>query len=133
MKSKVFKKLSLFGVVDRTQVKNDLRVVHGLMRKGLVQKVWKKGRVFYELTQSALPALEHRRVMLLAEAQLNRQLVARRSAVYDALVEDLRFLDPTAPESQPFQFLSDWRLTRSPTWAQLQLSQYRYYQQQGIP
>ena len=102
------------------------------MREGLVKKVYKKGKVFYELTEAALPLLDGYRKMLLEEAQLNYQLYPRRRSFYNALLEDVRFLDTFKPDAQNFQFLGDWRLHESPLPSQLQLAQWRFYQKENV-
>ena len=125
MKLNTFEKLVAFGVVARSNVKNDLSSVRTLMRQGLVEKVFKKGRVFYALTYKALPILDHVRLQLLEEAKLRAKLYPRRRLLYQALLEDVRFLDTSKEEAERFRFLGDWRLNVSPTKSQLQLSQLK--------
>lgn len=131
-KIKIFSKLTAFGVVSRSQVKNDLPLVRALMKEGLVKKAYKKGKVFYELTEQALPLLEDYRNKLLAEARLNYQLYPRRRRFYGSLLEDVRFLDDSKSEAEGFRFLGDWRLFETPLPAQLQLSQWRFYHEKGL-
>lgn len=128
----VFSKFTLFGVVGRDQVKNDLPVVQALVRDGVVRKAYKKGRVFYELTGQAVSLLEEYRHKLLAEVRLSSQLYPRRHSFYTALLEDVRFLDTSSPDARSFQFLGDWRLKETPLVSQLQLSQRRFYEKMGL-
>lgn len=128
----LFTKFVKTGVLPREQVKNQRAAVQALMRSHFVRKAHKKGHVFYELTENALPLLDHYRKQLLEDAQLQRALHPRRSAFYDALLTDLRFFDTTKPEAKQFQFLGDWRLTNPPLPAQLHLAQLRYYQAKGL-
>jgi len=129
---RVFRKLSAFGVLEREQVKNDLKVIRSLLRRGYVEKVYKKGRVFYELSERTLPWLDERRKILLHRARLKGYFHPRQSDLYRALIEDVRFLDITKKDVQEFQFLSDWRLNQRPVKSQLLLSQLRYYQKRGL-
>lgn len=133
MISKTIIVLSSLGVASRDRVKSDKNAISALIRRGLVRKVWKRGRVFFELTEVALPALDVVRCLLREEAKL-RAIVAhpRRRAWYQALLEDPRFLDVHHVEAAEFRFLGDWRLQRVPTKSQLQLAQFRFYQQQGL-
>lgn len=128
----LFTKFVKTGVLSREQVKNQLAAVQALMRGHFVRKAHKKGFVFYELTENALPLLDHYRKQLLEDVQLQRALHPRRSAFYDALLTDLRFFDTTKPEAKEFQFLGDWRLNNPPLPAQLHLAQLRYYQAKGL-
>lgn len=132
MKHNVFDKMRVFGVVPRSMVKNQLTAVAALCRAGVARKAYKRGRVFYELTEKALPALNAARLKLRAEAELRRQLYPRRTAFYSALLEDLRFFDTTKEEAAVFRFLGDWQLRHPPVKSQLQLAQWRYYAQQGL-
>ncbi len=128
----VLRKLATFGVVERDQVKNDLTALRSLVRRGYVQKVHKKGRVFYELTLKSLPWLDTLRKLLLQTAKLKMFFYPHRSHLYHALVEDVRFLDTTRKEVQKFQFLGDWHLNQKPVRAQLLLSQFRFYQKRRL-
>ena len=131
-KLSVFSKFGPFGVVSRSEVKNNLPVVRSLIREGFVKKVYKKGRVFYELTDQTLPMLDEFRNKLLAEARLNYHLSPRRRHFYGPLLDDVRFLDDSAPDAEDFRFLGDWRLQEPPLPAQLELAQWRYYQARGL-
>ena len=125
-------KFAHFGVLSRGAVKNNLVEVRSLVRHRLLKKTYKKGRVFYELTERSLPVLDSVRVQLLEEAKLRRQLYPRRKSMYQALLEDVRFLDTSKKESQDFLFLGDWRLGYEPVVPQLKLSQLRFYQERNL-
>ncbi|MDO8519372.1 MAG: hypothetical protein Q7T11_04340 [Deltaproteobacteria bacterium] len=125
-------KFAHFGVLPRAAVKNNLQEVRALVRHRLLRKTYKKGRVFYELTEHSLLALNSVRVQLLEEAKLRRQLYPRRQSMYQALLEDVRFLDTSKKESRDFLFLGDWRLGYEPVVPQLKLSQLRYYQERNL-
>ncbi|MDO8526498.1 MAG: hypothetical protein Q7T03_02285 [Deltaproteobacteria bacterium] len=127
-----FNKLTVFGVEARSRLKNDLVAINSLVKKGFVKKAYKKGSVFYELTEKALPLLDAYRCCLLELARLKNLLYPRRASLYKALLEDTRFVDTSAKEAKAFQFLGDWRLYQKPVRAQLLLSQYRFYQQRGL-
>ncbi|HEX5034228.1 MAG TPA: hypothetical protein VFW62_07095 [bacterium] len=131
MSDKFFKKLSHFGVLSREETKNDPVVLQSLLRKYLVQKVFKKGRVFYALTDKALPLLEELRQVLLHQAALRGQL-SPRDSFYKALLGDLRFLNEKHFQAEAFRFLGDWHLTRPAVSSQLKLSQMRYYAEHGL-
>ncbi|MDP2600213.1 MAG: hypothetical protein Q8P84_05705 [Deltaproteobacteria bacterium] len=131
-KLRLFSKFASFGVVARGEVKNDLPLVRGLIKERLLKKVYKKGCVFYELTEKALPLLEEYRHKLLAEARLQYHLYPRRRQFYGPLLEDVRFLDDAAPDAEDFRFLGDWRLQEPPLPAQLELSQWRFYHERGL-
>lgn len=128
----LFSKFAPFGVVDRAQVKNDLSVVRSLIKEGLVRKAYKRGKVFYELTEKSLPLLEDYRKKLLAEARLNYRLFPRRRQFYGPLLEDVRFLDDSVSDAKDFRFLGDWRLQESPLPTQLELSKWRFYRERGL-
>lgn len=128
---KLFSKLARAGVLHREELKNDLYVLRSLVDQAFVKKAYKKGKVFYELTEKALPLLERHRKVLLEQAKTLAEL-SPRSKVYRALLEDLRFLDEKNPRSQDFLFLGDWQLQRPVVPSQLKLAQYRYYQKQGL-
>lgn len=125
-------KFAVSGVLPRDRVKNDLRAVASLVCKGWLRKVFLKKRVYYELTAEAVSLLEHRRLMLLEEAKLRKRLNLRRKDFYDALLNDVRFLNPSDKEADDFLFLGDWRLNLSVTKSQLELAQFRYYQKEGV-
>lgn len=115
-----------FGVLHRENVKNDRAALDQLLRRGFVRKVYKSGRLFYELTQEALPLLESQRIKLLEDARMRSLVDGCKSAAF-AILEDVRFLDEKSPEAQEFLFLSDWQLTRPVVPSQLLLSQLRFY------
>jgi len=131
-KEKLLQKLSLFGVLSRDQVKNDLKTLASLARLKFLKKVYKKGRVFYELTEKALPALDCLRKKLLEEAKLKSHLNPRQRSFYKTLLEDVRFLDTSKEEASHFRFLGDWRLNQEPVLSQLQLAQFRFYQEKNL-
>lgn len=127
----ILKKLSRFGTAPRAAFKNDLSTLSLLIKSGLVQKVYKRGRVFYELTASSLDALNHIRLLILEEARL-RMLVHPRRGIYHALLDDIRFLDTSAKEAEDFLFLGDWRLKDKPVKSQLMLAKHRFYEKRGL-
>lgn len=120
-----------FGVLHREEVKNNLSVVKQLVRAGVAQKVFRRGKVFYELTPKALPLLELQRRLLLDQAAALEHL-PRRSSVSAALLHDVRFLDERHPDARHFLFLGDWQLTRPVVPPQLDLAKYRYYKARGL-
>ncbi len=130
--SNVIKKFSRFAVLSRADVKNELPAVSYLIRRGFVRKVYKNGRVFYELTEKALGPLEKVRLGLLAEAQLRKEICPRQRKFYKILLEDIRFLDTSDKEAKDFRFLGDWRLHMAPVESQLLLSKLRFYQRAGL-
>ncbi|MDO8493829.1 MAG: hypothetical protein Q7S68_00630 [Deltaproteobacteria bacterium] len=132
MRVNVFKRFAQFGAVAREKVKNDLKEVAYFVKLGFLKKAYKNRRVFYELTEKSLAVLDHLRLNLLEEAKLRLSLYPQRKKFYEALLNDVRFLDTTKDESKEFQFLGDWRLTMTPTKSQLRLSQFRFYQSQGL-
>lgn len=121
-------KFATFGVLHRNQIKNDLVTLRRLIKRGYVEKVYKKRQVFYQLTKLALPLLDYVRQTQLSRAQLMASLHPR-SLFYRALIEDIRFLDESRPMAQDWMFLGDWRLTKPPNRYQLTLAQLRYYDQ----
>ena len=115
-----------YGVLHREAVKNDLTTLNKLVRNELVQKTYKSGRVFYELTEKALPLLEHQRKKLLEEVQM-KALLETRGTFYSSLLNDVRFLDEKKPEAKEFLFLGDWQLVRPVVTPQLELAKLRFY------
>lgn len=113
-------------MLHREAVKNDLVAIEHLLRMGFVQKTYKSGRLFYELTDKALPLLEHQRIKLLEDARMH-SLIDGRSAFFRALLGDVRFLDEKSPEADEFMFLGDWQLTRPVVPSQLELAKLRFY------
>lgn len=135
MRHNIYRLLEHFSrrcVLHRDEVKNDLPALRKLVRKGLVQKVIRNGRVFYELTEKALPLLDHFRKMLLERLAL-RSFLEQRSSAFPLLREDIRYLDEKSPEAEEFLFLGDWQLTRPVVSAQLQLAKLRFYQERVAP
>ena len=124
-------KFSRFGVLPREAVKNDVLNLRYLLKNGLVRKVLKKGRVFYELTEKSLPLLEDCRNVLLHEASLMSRLTPN-SRFFQSLVKDLRFLDEKHPRAEDYRLLGDWHLQRPVVAGQLALSKMRYYRQRGF-
>lgn len=124
--SGLFARFCRYGVLHRDDVKNDLPALKRLIREGLVNKVYRQGRVFYELTEKALPMVEIFRKIVLEEAHL-RSLLDPRSPFYSALIEDLRFLDEHSPEAESFIFLGDWQIKSPVVPAQLELAKLRFY------
>lgn len=131
MKYNLFYKLSHFGALSRDVVKNDVSDLRYLLKNDFVQRVSKKGRVFYELTEKSLPLLEEYRQVLLHEAAFQNKLTPH-AKFYRALLGDVRFLDEKNPRAEKFQLLGDWHLTRPVVPSQLKLSQMRYYREQGF-
>jgi hypothetical protein len=127
----LFNKFSRFGVLPRAAAKNDGVDLKYLLKNNFVRRVPKKGHVFYELTEKALPLLEEYRQVLLHKAALQNRLTPH-SKFYRALLGDLRFLDEKNPRAEEFQLLGDWHLMRPVVSSQLQLSQMRYYREQGL-
>lgn len=119
-------KFARYGVLHREAVKNELTALKRLLRGGFVAKSYKQGRVFYELTEKALPLLEHHRKKLLAEAGM-RACLPKAPAFYSALLEDVRFVDEKSAEAREFLLLGDWQLVRPLVPAQLTLAKHRFY------
>jgi hypothetical protein len=124
------KKLTKHGVVPFAAVRNYLPELEELKRRELVRKVWNKGRVYYEVTEKALPLLDAFREQLLAEVK-KRAFLSPRSKLYSALLGDVRFLDEKNPAANKFLFLGDWQLKRPVVPSQLSLSKYRFYHEQA--
>ena len=122
----ILKRFARFGVVHREAVKNDQAALQHLIIQGFAQKTFRSGRVFYELTEKALPLLECQRRKLLEDARMHA-LIDERSAVHRALLGDVRFLNEKNPEAQKFILLGDWQLKKPVVYSQLLLSQLRFY------
>lgn len=122
----ILKRFARFGVMHREAVKNDPAALKHLLNQGFARKAYRSGRVFYELTEKALPLLECQRKKLLEDARM-QALIDERSAVHCALLDDVRFLDEKDPEAQKFIFLGDWQLKKPVVPAQLLLAQLRFY------
>ena len=88
----LFCRLAQHGVLHRDQVRGHEKALARLQRNGLVLRVPKHRRVYYELTQHALDKAEKYRQQLLKELE-TRAALSPHSRVYRALLEDLRFLD----------------------------------------
>lgn len=131
MSYSLFNKMSHFGVLPRSAVRNDLGDLRYLLKNGVVRKVVRKGRVFYELTEKALPLLDDYRQVLLHKAALLNRLTPH-AKLYRALLEDLRFLDEKNPKAEEFRLLGDWHLMRPVVSSQLKLSQMRFYREQEL-
>lgn len=130
MNYKLLSKFLPYGTLHREQVKNELLMVRQLCRRGVLKKAYHRGKVFYELTPQAVPQLEHSRKILLEQAQLEASL--SRSSFFDALLNDLRFLNEKDPHARQFMFLGDWQLTKPVVPSQLELSKLRFYQSRGL-
>ena len=122
----ILKRFARFGVVHREAVKNDHAALQHLINQGFASKTFRSGRVFYELTEKALPLLECQRRKLLEDARMHA-MIDERSAVHRALLDDVRFLNEKNPEARKFLFLGDWQLKKPVFYSQLQLSQLRFY------
>lgn len=129
--SNLLEKLSRYGVLQRGAVKNDLPSLRRFLRQKLVRKVPKRGRVFYEVTEKALPLLEVYRRLLLHKAELGH-LLTPHAKLYRALLNDLRFLDENHPLARQFQLLGDWQLKRPVVAGQIVLARERFYRAQGL-
>ncbi len=127
----LLEKLAKFGVLPRDAVKNDRAALRVFLHKKFAVKVPKKGRVFYELTERALPLLEEYRHILLHKAQLQARL-APNSKFHRALLGELRFLDDQHSQAPEYRLLGDWQIRRPVVAGQLLLSQRRYYQDAGL-
>lgn len=127
----LFNKMSHFGALPRSAVKNDRAGLRYLLKNGVARKVVRKGRVFYELTEKALPLLDDYRQVLLHKAALLNRLTPH-AKLYRALFEDLRFLDEKNPKAEEFRLLGDWHLMRPVVSSQLKLAQMRFYREQGL-
>jgi hypothetical protein len=131
MSFNLLEKMSHFGASPRSAVRNQRSDLRYLLKNGLARKAVRKGRVFYELTEKALPLLEDYREMLLHKAALLNRLTPH-AKLYRALLEDLRFLDEKNPRAEEFRLLGDWHLLRPVVPSQLKLAQMRYYREQGL-
>ena len=122
----IIRRFARHGVLHREAVKNDRAALNRLMRMGFVRKAYESGRLFYELTDKALPLLERQRIKLLEDARMH-SLIEGRSTFFRALLEDVRFLDEKSPEAEDFMFLGDWQLNRPVVSSQLELARLRFY------
>lgn len=124
----LFSKLARYGVMSRDEVKNDVEAVKSLVRFGHLKKVYRRGRVFYQLTEKSLSLLDDYRQLLVQQARFFYKLHPR-SLFYRSLLDDLRFLNEKKKAAQQFLFLGDWQLTRPSSRYQLALSQLRYFEE----
>lgn len=115
------------GVLHRDEVKNDMAAVGRLVRHGLLRKVHRKKKVFYELTEKAIPILEARRKALIEEIKILAAL-HKPPSIFHALLEDVRFLDEKHNAADRFRFLMDWQIQRPVVLSQLELAKLRYYE-----
>ena len=131
IKLKTLRQFSRFGILHRDDVKNYLGEVEKLITKGFVQKTYRKGKVFYELTPRAIPILELERTSLLAEVKMFAQLT-KSSSIYNRFLEDIRLLNEKDKKAADFIFLNDWQLKDPVVPAQLELSKFRYLKSRGL-
>src|SRR4029434_4568590 len=130
LNSELRNKLMKFGVVHREEVKHYTPQLQALLKKKYLRKTYRKGKVFYELTEDALGFLENYRQGRLLELKDLNDFYPRHK-VYASLVKgDLRSLDETDPQAEEFRFLSDWQFTHPVGKSQLALSKARYFDKQ---
>ena len=127
----LFRRFAVYGVLHRDEVRGNEAAVDKLTRLKFVQKVLKRGRVYYELTPKAVQPLELHRKSLLGKVEF-RSSLHPKSKVYKALLEDVRFLNTKKVAAQEFQFLGDWQLTLPVRRHQLGLARLRYYEERGL-
>ena len=125
----IIERLSTDGVVHRDEVKNDLVVVERLILHSMVRRVCRNKKVFYELTEKALPILESRRKALLEEITILARL-HKPPSIFHALLDDARFVDENHKLAGKFKFLGDWQIKRPVVASQLELAKLRYYEDQ---
>lgn len=123
----IFERLSQNGVLHRDDIKNDMPVINRLLYHGLVRKITRNKKVFYELTPKSLPILEVRRRALLEDIKILAAL-HKPPSVFHALLDDVRFLDDEHAVAEQFKFLGDWQIQRPVVPSQLELAKIRYYQ-----
>jgi hypothetical protein len=121
-----FSQFARSAVLPREETRNYMAEVKTLLRQGYARKLHVRGRVFYALTNKALPLLEDYRQSLLFSAKVQARL-HKRSRFYQALLGDLRFLDEKSKEASAYLFLGDWQLHRPVTELQLDLAKQRYW------
>lgn len=126
----LFSRFGAWGVLHRDQTKNERKALGRFLRKGYVTKVYRKKKVFYQLTEKALPLLEWYRQQLVCRARLEQAFKGRTSRLYSALLGDLRFMDESTKEAAFYRFLGDWQLLRPVNKYGLSLSQERFYEDQ---
>lgn len=122
----LLRKLTKFGVVHRDEVKHFASHLQGLLKRKLLRKVYRRGKVFYEFTDQALPFLENYRQGLFSRVRNLNEGFPRRK-VYSALLGDLRFLDESDPVAEEFRFLGDWQLKEPVVPSQLALAKAKYF------
>lgn len=122
----LLRKLTKFGVVHREEVKHFAPHLQGLVKRKLLRKVYRRGKVYYEFTDQSLPFLEDYRQGLYSRVKNLREGFPRRK-VYSALLGDLRFLDESDPVAEDFRFLGDWQLKEPVVPSQLALAKARYF------
>lgn len=123
----IIRRLAQDGVIHRDDVKNDMDVIKRLIYHGLLRKIHRGRKVFYELTELALPVLELWRRALLEEIKI-LALLHKPPSIFHALLDDTRFLDEGHNIAEQFKFLGDWQVQRPVVPAQLELAKLRYYQ-----
>lgn len=123
----LFRRLAQNGALHRDEVKNDMSAIERLVYHGLLRKIHRGKKVFYELTELSVPALELWRKALLEEVRV-LAFLHKSPSVFHALLNDVRFLDEKHAAAEQFKFLGDWQLQRPVVPSQLELSKLRYYQ-----
>jgi len=123
--------LARYGVVSRDEIRSYASLRQSFIDRGLLQKVYQKGCVFFELTPKALPLLENHRKILVEKVQM-MSLLCPWSRVYTALLGDVRFLDIKNPRAAEFLFLSDWQLKRPVVMSQVELAKMRFYEMRSL-
>jgi len=121
-----FSQFARLAVLTRDETRNYMVEVKTLLHQGYARKLHVRGRVFYALTNKALPLLEDYRQSLLFSAKVEARL-HKRSYFYKALLTDLRFLDEKCKEARNYLFLGDWQLQRPVTELQLNLAKQRFW------
>lgn len=126
---RIFGLLARNGVVHRDEVKNNISVIERFVYHGLVRKVCRSKKVFYELTVKALPILESRRKALLEDIRTLADL-HKPPSIYHVILDDVRFLDEQHEAAEQFKFLGDWQFQRPVVPSQIELAKLRYYQKE---
>lgn len=121
------RRLARNGVLHRDEAKNDMEVIERLAYHGLLRKVHRGKKVFYELTELSVPVLDLWRKALLEEVRV-LAFLHKPPSIFHVLLDDVRFLDEDHVVAEQFKFLGDWQLQRPVVSAQLELSKMRYYQ-----
>lgn len=123
----IIRRLARNGVLHRDEAKNDIEAIERLVYHGLLRKVHRGKKVFYELTELSVPVLELWRKVLLEEVRV-LAFLHKPPSIFHVLLDDVRFLDEGHVVAGQFKFLGDWQLQRPVVSAQLELSKMRYYQ-----